>query len=107
MSDFVLRVQRGLGGGSGLARFRSSVGYDALMRAPLISWLLLSGYVTSKRLIQHLAAVPQSGFAEILEAVAGLAGLGFISLFSAALFFRLRPIARASGLLPRVAAVCG
>src|SRR4051794_1876158 len=106
MSDFVIRCHRSFGADR-FARFRSSAVYDMLARATLIAWFLLCGFAASTQLLHRLEAAKLFGFAETLEAAAGVAGLFFILLVSGALFIRLRPIARASGLPAGVAALCG
>jgi protein-S-isoprenylcysteine O-methyltransferase Ste14 len=58
-------------------------------------------------LIAVFTGEPGFGVAEVLKALAGIAGLGFILLLAGALCLRIRPTARAAGLLPRAVAVSG
>jgi protein-S-isoprenylcysteine O-methyltransferase Ste14 len=74
---------------------------------PLVLWFALCGGVTIGRLIVEFKGAPAFGFAEALKALAGIGALSFILLMAGALCLRIRPIARAAGLLPRVTAVAG
>jgi protein-S-isoprenylcysteine O-methyltransferase Ste14 len=90
-----------------IERFRSTLAYDMIVRMPLILWFAICAVTTIHRLATEFTGAPAFGFAEALRALAGINGLAFILLMAGALCLRIRPTARAAGLLPRVAAVAG
>jgi protein-S-isoprenylcysteine O-methyltransferase Ste14 len=94
-------------GGTQFERFSSSRAYDMLARLPLVLWFALCGVGAARGMITDFNASPMFGMAETLKLLAGLAGLGFILLVAGALCLRLRPVARAAGLRPRVIAMAG
>ncbi|MDI3306239.1 MAG: methyltransferase [Acetobacteraceae bacterium] len=105
MSEISVGLNQGRG--SAVRRFRDTIAYDALARLPLILWFAFSGSAAARNLFSGIAAAPEFTAAVALEAAARLAGLGFVLLLIVALSLRLRPVARAQGLLPRLAAFCG
>src|SRR4051812_38785899 len=90
-----------------LAQFRTTLAYDMLARTPLVLWVVLTGYVSARLLLAELGRAPEFGLAELTKALASLAGLGFIVLFTWALLLRRQPVARAAGVFPRLAAFAG
>jgi protein-S-isoprenylcysteine O-methyltransferase Ste14 len=88
-------------------KFRSTLAYDILARVPLVLWFAICAGVIISRLIVEFTSAPVFGFAEALKALAGISAFSFILLMAGALCLRIRPIARAAGLFPRLAAVAG
>ena len=90
-----------------IERFRATLAYDILTRIPLVLWLAMCAGVTMRRLMAECSAAPALDFAETVKLLAGIGGFGFILVMAGALCLRLRPIARASGLRPRLTAIAG
>lgn len=110
MSEFSVGLGHGsdvAGAAAKLARFRESFVYDAFARIPLVLWLTVCATGMLLHLRADASTTQEFGIAFVLEILARLAGLGFVVCLCGALVLRVRPLARAAGLLPRIAAIGG
>jgi protein-S-isoprenylcysteine O-methyltransferase Ste14 len=90
-----------------LARFRSSLVYDAVMRLPLAIWFAICASAVGQRLYADVAAAPVVDAKLVLDVAARVSGIAFILIIILALSVRLPAIARSAGVLPRVVAFGG
>ncbi len=87
--------------------FRDAGVYDALARAPLVAWFTFCAVSIIGHLLSDLASTQGFDLGVALKVLARTAALGFVLCLIGALIRRRRPVARASGLLPRMAAIGG
>src|SRR4051794_29743618 len=97
----------GSDGRGGLAGFRNSLAYDALARLPLVLWFALCGWTMGRKLLVDLAAAPLADATLVLDTLARASGIAFVLLIIMFLSVRQPAIARAPGLIPRIAAFGG
>jgi protein-S-isoprenylcysteine O-methyltransferase Ste14 len=102
--DNLIGLERRLGS---VAEFRNTLAYDVLARLPLALWFALCGGTMLRHLGADLDAAPDVTVALVLQVLARVAALGFITAVILALALRLPPVARAAGMLPRVVAFGG
>jgi protein-S-isoprenylcysteine O-methyltransferase Ste14 len=105
MTELSIGARRSFG--DWLGRFRVTLAYDIIARTPLVLWFVFSGVAFTRHLLAELGRAPQFGAAELMKALAGACGVGFLALFTWALLLRRQPMARATGVFPRVAAFVG
>ncbi len=105
MSEILLGDVNGQGSITG--KFRDGLAYDVLARSPLVLWFTCAAGAMAWHLSSEFARISEFSAAVVLEVAARLAALGFFMLLAAALSLRMRPVARAAGVLPRLVAFCG
>lgn len=104
MSDMLVGLERYR---DRLEGFRSTPAYDVLARLPLVLWFALCGGSMLRHLLTDIDGASEVSRALVLEVLARLAALGFIVAVILALVKRLPPVARQTGLLPRIVAFGG
>jgi protein-S-isoprenylcysteine O-methyltransferase Ste14 len=93
--------------GSVPADFRSGLVYDVLTRLPLVAWFAVCGWAMGQRLLADLAVAPSVDAAVVLDTLARASAIAFVLLVIMVLCVRRPAVARAPGLIPRIAAFGG
>jgi protein-S-isoprenylcysteine O-methyltransferase Ste14 len=90
-----------------LQQFRQTIAYDVLTRIPLIVWFGICGMAMLQNLGRDIGEAQGASLGLVLSVLARTAGLSFVAFVMVALLFRMPPVARSHGVLPRVVAIGG
>lgn len=80
--------------------------YDAVMRLPLLSWIVFSTTLQMAGLVRFTKVAPLS-LTSAIHLTMQLATIAFLLLIAATTILRSRPTAKAEGLEPRISALAG